>query len=399
MSYSVVRLPREDCRRFVHQPSNEFSKVITISCIYDGSTPIATGTWDRGRKEQPWSLGQFAILVDSNDPKLNLVTGRWKKVYLCQPFMQYVGPWKLTIDVFGNLSIWKHYYDQTKNQLVPLNKGISFPLSYYRPLAREIYNLLERYPSLKHALAVLQKYSQLHSRSATFATRSTNFAPATKSFPIESLANWLYPLRTIFNIFRRPYSNNFYLFMSSFLWSSVLLFGIVFNKIRKWNLCCWNSLHKYLGSSVATLIRGSDAARGSMLRAPCYMLHAPIHAPCSVLRILRAPCAAPCSMLYAPCSLHAPCSMLRAPCSLLHAPCSVHCATCSVLPVLHALCSMLSASCSVLRALCYMLRAPCSVLHALCSMLRAPCSVLRAPGSVLRAASCVMRGCAACVRS
>ena len=135
------------------------SSVVRIFFIYVGTTQIALGTWDLGRKEQPWRLEQFAIFVDS---MYEIESRYWafEEGLSVSPFEQYVGPWKLNIDIFGNFSIWKHYYNQTKNQLVPLNKGISFPLSYYRQLAREIYKLLERYPTLKHALPC---YKSMHS--------------------------------------------------------------------------------------------------------------------------------------------------------------------------------------------------------------------------------------------
>ena len=90
----------------------------------------------RPRKEGvALTLGQFAILVDS----MSEIESRYwafEEGLSVSPFVQYVGPWKLSIDIFGNLSFWKHYYDQTKNLLMPLNKGISFPFSYYRQLVR-----------------------------------------------------------------------------------------------------------------------------------------------------------------------------------------------------------------------------------------------------------------------
>ena len=174
----------------------------------------------RPRKEgAALTLEQFAILVDS----MSEIESRYwasEEGLSVSPFVQFIGPWKLNIDIFGNLSIWKHYYNQTKNQLVPLNKGISFPLSYYRPLAREIYNLLERYPTLKHAFP---RYKSTHSplEKCKICHPFEPYIPkADEVFSIESLANnnWLISVPDNFNIFRKPYSNNFYLFMSSFLW-------------------------------------------------------------------------------------------------------------------------------------------------------------------------------------
>ena len=143
----------------------------------------------RPRKEgAALSLGQFAILVDS---MFEIESRYWalEEGLSVSPFVQYVGPWKLTIDILGNLSIWKHYYDPTKNQLIPLHKCITFSLSYYRPLAREIYKLLERYPTLKHALPC---YESTHSLSEKCDNCSSfdRYKPNTdKVFPVQSLAN------------------------------------------------------------------------------------------------------------------------------------------------------------------------------------------------------------------
>ena len=142
----------------------------------------------RSRKEDAsMTLGRFAILID---PMSEIESRYWalEEGLSLRPFKQFVGPWKLNIDIFGNCSIWKHYYNQTKNQLVPFNKGISFPLSYYRPLAREIYNLLERYTVLKHALPC---YKSTHSplEKCDICHPFERFRPDNKIFPIESLAN------------------------------------------------------------------------------------------------------------------------------------------------------------------------------------------------------------------
>ena len=188
----------------------------------------------RPRKEgAALTLGQFAILVDL---MYEIEPRYWasEEGLSVSPFEQYVGPWQLKIDIFGNFAIWKHYYNQTRRQLIPLNKGICFPLSYYRPLAREIYNLLERYPTLKHALPC---YKSTHSplEKCEICHPFERYIPkADEIFPIESLANNNWLKSDNFNILKRPYSNNFYLFMSSFLWSSVLIFGVIFNKIRNW---------------------------------------------------------------------------------------------------------------------------------------------------------------------
>ena len=68
----------------------------------------------RPRKEgASLSLGQFAILVDS----MSEIESRYWAMdegLPLHPYEQFVGPWKLNNDIFGNLSIWKHY-NQTKN--------------------------------------------------------------------------------------------------------------------------------------------------------------------------------------------------------------------------------------------------------------------------------------------
>ena len=115
----------------------------------------------RPRKEgTALTLGQFAIFVDS----MSEIESRYwsfEEGLSVSPFVQYVGPWKMNIDIFGNFSIWKQYFTtKPRTSWYRLNKGISFPLSYYRQLAREIYHLLERYPTLKHALPC---YKSTHS--------------------------------------------------------------------------------------------------------------------------------------------------------------------------------------------------------------------------------------------
>ena len=208
-------------------------------CLSVVSTRIVTATWNRGRKVQPYLSGN-SLFSSTQCMKLNLVTGGQRKDCLWSHSSNTSDPGNWTLTFSGIFQIWKHYYDQTKNQLIPLNKGITFPLSYYRMLAREIYHLLERYPTLKHALPC---YKSTHSLSEKCDNCSSfdRYKPNTdKVFPIQSLANinWLLSVPDKFWILRKPYSNNFYLFMSSFLWSSVLLFGVVFNKLLKWKTVC-----------------------------------------------------------------------------------------------------------------------------------------------------------------
>ena len=143
----------------------------------------------RPRKEgAALTLGQFAIFVDTMSEIESRYWGMEEGLSVT-PFEQYVGPWQLKIDVFGNFSIWKHYYNQTKRQLEPLNKGISFPLSYYRALAREIYNLLERYPTLKHALPCYKSTHSPLEKCDICSPFDRYFSKDDEVFPIESLAN------------------------------------------------------------------------------------------------------------------------------------------------------------------------------------------------------------------
>ena len=69
----------------------------------------------------------------------------------------FVGSWRVTVDVFENVSV--HKFAVRKEQLVALNKGISFPLSLFQSLVREINNLLTRFPSL---VSVQPCYKTLH---------------------------------------------------------------------------------------------------------------------------------------------------------------------------------------------------------------------------------------------
>ena len=70
-----------------------------------------------------------------------------------KPYECFVGPWKLSVEIFGNINVFKHYYDPVSGQLMPTKKGISFLLMHYRPMSREISNLLERFPILKSIVA------------------------------------------------------------------------------------------------------------------------------------------------------------------------------------------------------------------------------------------------------
>ena len=137
----------------------------------------------RPRKEgAALSLGQFAILVDS---MYEIESRYWasEEGLSVSPFEQYVGQWKLNIDIFGNFSIWKHYYDQTKNQLDTSEQGHFFSVvvlqNSWREKSTTCWNVIQLWNMLFHATKVCIPPS----RSAKYATRSTgtNRIPA-KSF-------------------------------------------------------------------------------------------------------------------------------------------------------------------------------------------------------------------------
>ena len=95
-----------------------------------------------------FNLGCFAIFVDT----MELIEPRFwamEEGMSVRPYEIFIGPWKLSVNIFGYINISKYYYDSVTDQLLPTNKWISFPLNSYRPLAKEIFNLLEHYPNLK----------------------------------------------------------------------------------------------------------------------------------------------------------------------------------------------------------------------------------------------------------
>ena len=103
-----------------------------------------------------FSVNQFAIfrdiLHDIEDYSWALEEG--------MPVVEYdnfAGLWCVIVDVFANVSI--HKFAVRKEQIVALNKGISFPLGLFQPLVREINNLLSRFPSLA---SVQPCYKKLH---------------------------------------------------------------------------------------------------------------------------------------------------------------------------------------------------------------------------------------------
>ena len=185
------------------------NSLVRTSCIFDVSSQIVMDICGRRRKVQPWFLDNL-LTLSTQCLKLNLVTGQWRKVLSMTPYEKFIGPWKLKIDIFGNIfHLETLSITRLQNQLVPLKKGISFPLSYYRPLVREIFNLLERYTTLKSAEDLLC-YKSTHSplEKCDICSPFKRFLPNDEVFPIESLANnnWL---------LSEQYSNNFYLLMTT----------------------------------------------------------------------------------------------------------------------------------------------------------------------------------------
>ena len=109
-----------------------------------------------------FNLRRFAIFVD----KMELIEPRFwamEEGMPVRPYEIFIGPWKLSVNIFGYITISKYYYDSRTDQLLPTNKWISFPLDSYRQLAREIFNLFELFPNLKDLRPC---YDTEHSKTA-----------------------------------------------------------------------------------------------------------------------------------------------------------------------------------------------------------------------------------------
>ena len=94
-----------------------------------------------------FTVNQFAIF---RDIRHDLEERSWA-LEEGMPIVEYenfVGTWRVTVDVFANVGIHKFYFNADKGQLVAVKKGISFPLGLFQSLVREINNLLTRFPSL-----------------------------------------------------------------------------------------------------------------------------------------------------------------------------------------------------------------------------------------------------------
>ena len=105
-----------------------------------------------------------------------------------KPYECFVGSWKLSVDIFGNINVFKYYYDTTSGQLMPSKKGISSLLTRYRLLTREIFNLLERFPILKNIVACNKS---VHNTLAEcdICDPFDKFRTCNDVLPIKSLAN------------------------------------------------------------------------------------------------------------------------------------------------------------------------------------------------------------------
>ena len=95
-----------------------------------------------------FSLERFAIFLDIL-PHLESRFWCYEEGLPNQPYEGNVGPWKVTVDIFANIRIWKFYYDAASDKMRPSKKGITFPLQFFRVISKEIYNLSERFPSVK----------------------------------------------------------------------------------------------------------------------------------------------------------------------------------------------------------------------------------------------------------
>ena len=134
------------------------------------------------------TLDQFAIFLDLTD-KVESRYWALEEGLGVEAYENFIGPWKLTIDVFGYINIWKYFYDPTIDQLHPSKKGISLPLIIYRPLAREMFNLLERYAKLRDWIPCYKsKHSPLAKCDICYPFEKFK-KPNDEVFPIESLAN------------------------------------------------------------------------------------------------------------------------------------------------------------------------------------------------------------------
>ena len=148
---------------------------------------------DRGRNLRPRKDG--CLFTISQVPMLLETMGHIESRYRAleggvslRPFEQFVAPRKFNVDILGNINVFKHYYNPASGQLMPSKKRISFLLIHYRPLAREIFNLLERFPILKSIVACNKSVHNPFDK-CDICDPFDNFRTCNKVFPIESLAN------------------------------------------------------------------------------------------------------------------------------------------------------------------------------------------------------------------
>ena len=110
-----------------------------------------------------FSLDLFTIFIDSME-KAEPRFWAMENGLSVRPYEIFIGPWKFNVDIFGNICVFKYYYDPATDQLMHTKKGISFPLDSYRPLARAIFNLLDHFPNLKDLRLC---YDTIHSQQDT----------------------------------------------------------------------------------------------------------------------------------------------------------------------------------------------------------------------------------------
>ena len=330
----------------------------------------------RPRKEgAALTLSQFAIFVDS---MYEIEPRYWasEEGLSMTPFEQYVGPWQLKIDVFGNFFNLEALLQPNKESIGTAEQG-AFPFrcrttDRWREKSTTCWNVIRVW----NILFRVTKVRIHHSRSVRSATHSNaSFRKPTKKFFLSkasrTINDW-YLYQTFF-IFSRNHIRTIVIYSCRHFCGVLFYYsGLYLINYGNEKLCCWNLPHRYLGTelhrSYAAQMRLE--ARGSRLVARG-----------SWLRIQG---------MYG--------SWLAARVSWLSGSDAARGSRLSCGSRFRAPCSVLRVQCSALRAFGSMLRAPCSALRAPRSMLRALCSVQRAPRSVLRA-SCVRRACVVALRA
>ena len=68
-----------------------------------------------------FDLSRFAIFADM----MELIKPRFwamEEGMSARPYKIFIGPWKLSVNIFGYITISKKYYDSVTDQLLPSNK-------------------------------------------------------------------------------------------------------------------------------------------------------------------------------------------------------------------------------------------------------------------------------------